>query len=98
MSQNLLSAAGVIGALRVNTDSEHLLTLCMLGNFSRFHCRLLTFFKVNFFKKFFQGHTFRVSYCLDTDQDRHYVSPDLGRNCLQRLSADGKSRRQQGKS
>ena len=46
----------LFGALRVNTDSEHLLTLCMLGNFSCFCCRLLTFFKFNFFKKFFQGH------------------------------------------
>ena len=29
----------------------------MLGNFSlNFFCRLLTFFKINFFKKFFQEH------------------------------------------
>ena len=28
----------------------------MLGNFSRFYCRLLSFFKINFFKKFFQKH------------------------------------------
>ena len=27
---------------------------CMLGNFSCFCCRLLTFFNINFFKKFFQ--------------------------------------------
>ena len=32
------------------------LTLCMLGNFSCFCCRLLTFFKINFFQKFFQEH------------------------------------------
>ena len=25
---------------------------------------------------------------LDPDQARHYVGPDLGPNCLQRLSAD----------
>ena len=30
------------------------LTPCMLGNFSCFWCLLLTFFKINFFKKFFQ--------------------------------------------
>ena len=30
-------------------------SLCMLGNFSCFCCLLLTFFKTNFFKKFFQG-------------------------------------------
>ena len=28
----------------------------MLGNFSFFCCRLLTFFKINFFEKFFQEH------------------------------------------
>ena len=40
-------------------------------------CRLLTFFKINFFKKSFQN-TIRVSDSLDLDQDRHSVSPDLG--------------------
>ena len=35
---------------------------------------------------------------LDPDQDRHSVGPDLGPNCLQRLSADDKSCRQQRKS
>ena len=39
-----------------------------------------------------------VSNCLDPDQDRHSVSLDLGPNCLQRLSADDKSRCLQGKS
>ena len=33
-------------------------------------------------------NTIRVSNSLDTDQDRHFVSPDLGSSCLQRLSAD----------
>ena len=32
------------------------LNCCMLGNFSFFCCRLLNFFKINFFKKFFQEH------------------------------------------
>ena len=31
-------------------------TLCMMGNFSCFCCHLLTFFKINLFKKFFQRH------------------------------------------
>ena len=35
---------------------------------------------------------------LDPDQDRQNVFPDLGPNCLQRLLADDKSRRQQEKS
>ena len=63
MSQNLSSAAVVIDALRVkNGITLHIITqgpgqtLCMLGNFSCFCCRLLTFFKINFFKKFFQKH------------------------------------------
>ena len=52
----------------------------------------------NFFKIFsFQsikrfgsrsGPTF--SNGLNPDQDRHFVSPDLGPNCLQRLSANHK--------
>ena len=33
-----------------------------------------------------------VSNRLDPDQARHYVGPDLGPNCLQRLSADDTSR------
>ena len=30
-----------------------------------------------------------MSNALDPDQDRHSVGPDLGTNCLDRLSADG---------
>ena len=33
-------------------------------------------------------NTIQVSNCLDPDQARHFVGPDLGPNCLQRLSAD----------
>ena len=32
------------------------LTLCMMGNFPCFYCHLLTFFKINLFKKFFHEH------------------------------------------
>ena len=35
-------------------------------------------------------NTIRVSYGFDPDQDRHFVGPDLGPNCLQLLSADDK--------
>ena len=45
------------------------------------------FFKINFLKKMFQKHV-SISNSLDTDQDRQYVGPDMGSNCLQRLSAD----------
>ena len=31
-------------------------------------------------------NTIRVSNSLDPDQARHFVGPDLGPNCLQRLS------------
>ena len=31
-----------------------------------------------------------MSNCLDPDQDQLSVGPDLGPNCLQRLSADDK--------
>ena len=45
----------------------------------------------DFFSKLtFSNHSFRntiiVSKGLDPDQDRHSVGPDLGPNCLQRLS------------
>ena len=33
----------------------------------------------------------RVSNSLDPDQARHFVVPDLGPNCFQRLSADDTS-------
>ena len=33
-----------------------------------------------------------MSKSLDPDQDRHFVGPDLGPNCLQRLSADDTNR------
>ena len=36
--------------------------------------------------------TISVSNRLDPDQARHFVSPDLGPNCLQKLSADDTSR------
>ena len=35
--------------------------------------------------------TIRVSNSLDPDQAGHFFRPDLGPNCLQRLSADDKS-------
>ena len=35
-----------------------------------------------------QARQIRMSISLDPDQARHFVGPDLGQNCLQRLSAD----------
>ena len=41
---------------RINASQPTSLTICKVSNFSCFNCRLLTFFKINFFKKFFQEH------------------------------------------
>ena len=60
-------------------------------------CRLLIFSKINFFEKFFLENTIIVSNSFDPDQARRFVGPDLGSNNLQRLSADDKSFRYQGK-
>ena len=49
------------------------------------------FSNITFSKILSRNYTIRVSNSLDTDQDRHSVCPDLGPNCLQRLSADDKS-------
>ena len=62
----------------------------MLGSFS---CMLLLssadFLKINF-SKHSSWNNIRVLNGLDPDQDPHSVCPDLGPNCLQRLSADNK--------
>ena len=61
------------------------------GKFFILFCRLLIFFKITYLKKIFMN-TIKVSNSLDPDQARHFVRPDLGPNCLQRLSADDTSR------
>ena len=45
------------------------LYICMLGNCSCFYFRLLTFFKIKFFKNKPPRTTIRVSNSLDPDQD-----------------------------
>ena len=68
-------------------------TLCMLGNFACFFAVCGFFFRTNFFKKnpsgILSGSPW-VSNGLDPDQAWHVVRPDLGPNCMQRLSADNK--------
>ena len=54
-------------------------------------CRLLIFFQNQLFGKIPSGMP-SLSNSLDPDQARHIVGPDLGPNCLQRLSADDNSR------
>ena len=52
---------------------------------------LFFFSKSTFWKNSFRN-SIRVSKSLDSDQARLFVGPDLGPNCLQRLSADDTSR------
>ena len=52
-------------------------------------CRI--FSKSTFSKNYFRN-TIWVSNRLDPDHDLHFVGPDLGPNCLQKLSADDTSR------
>ena len=52
-----------------------------------FFCRLLIFSKSFIFEKFFQEYHLSVKQ-IDPDQARRFVGPDLGPNCLPRLSAD----------
>ena len=54
------------------------------------------FFKLTFSKKIFQEYHQSVKQ-FDPDQAWRCVRPDLGLNCLQRLSADDKSCHQRGK-
>ena len=65
---------------------------CFLGNFFGLFCHLLIFFKMFFFFFYSFRNTVRVASSLDPDQARCFVRPDLGPNCLQRLSADDTSR------
>ena len=58
-----------------------------------FFCHLLIFFSKSFIvEKLFQVSNLSVEQ-IDPDQARRFVGPDLGPNCLPRLSADD-SRRQ----
>ena len=49
------------------------------------------FFSKSTFSKYYFRSTIRVSNGLDPDQDRGYVGPDRGTNCLKRLSAEDTS-------
>ena len=65
------------------TDIPFPLQGIMQGPVSESHC---SSFRITFSKKKFRN-TIKVS-----KQYQHSVGPDLGPNCLQRLSADDKSR------
>ena len=48
------------------------------------------FFSKSTFSKNYFGNAISVSNNLNPDQAQHFVGPDLGTNCLQRLSAADK--------
>ena len=63
---------------------------CMLGNISYLFLPSADFLKIKLtLSKNYFNNIIRVSNSLDPDQARHLVGPDLGSNCLQRISADG---------
>ena len=61
------------------------LTICPLFNFPTLLSSAESIFSKNYFR-----NTIRVSDSLDQDQAGRSVGPDLGPNCLQKLSAGGK--------
>ena len=64
----------------------------MQGSFSCFILSSVDFFSKSTFSKKSFRNTIKVSNSLDPDQARSFVRLDLGRNCLQRLSADDASK------
>ena len=56
-----------------------------------FYFRLLTFFKIKFFKNKPPRTTIRVSNSLDPDQDGHSVGLHLGSKCLQKAIGKGQN-------
>ena len=54
----------------------------MLGNITCFGCHLLTFFTINFFKKFFQEHYQCRIVWIQIRLERHFLGPDLGTSNL----------------
>ena len=56
--------------------------------FPKFLLSSADFFSKLFFSRDSFKNIIRVSISLDPDQDQRSVGPDLGSNCLQRLSAD----------
>ena len=59
--------------------------------FCMLFCHLLIFFRINLFRNSFRN-TIRNSNSLDPDQAQQFFGPDLGPNCLQRLSASDTDR------
>ena len=62
------------------------------GNIFMFFFVVCWFFSKSTFLKNSSRNTIRVSNSLDLDHAQQYVGPDLGPNCLQKLSTDDTSR------
>ena len=67
---------------KCNLISFWIFKYCFYYSFTLYYCAIFYSLDAGFF------NTIRVSNSLDPDQARHFVGPDLGPNCLQRLSAD----------
>ena len=65
-------------------------TLCLLGDFCMRFCRLLIFFTIIFKKNSFRN-VIRELNSFDPDQARHFVGPNPGPKCLQKLSKNDTS-------
>ena len=66
---------------------------CILISYWIFKCCFYYYFTLYYIAIFYSldagfFNTIRVSNSLEPDQARHFVWPDLGPNCLQRLSGD----------
>ena len=75
----------MLNVIFTRMEAQAVSSLCMLGNFSCFNCRLLTFSKFTFSKNSF-GNNIRVSNGLNPDQDQQNVGPDLDANCWPLIS------------
>ena len=73
------------------TEFQLRLNTARLRNFSCFCCQFFSKYKL--FQKIFNHH-YHSGKWLDSDQDWHSVRPNLGPNCLQRISAEDTSSRQ----
>ena len=76
------------GSILSDIWSEIVFNSLHAGEFFMLCCRLLIFFKINIFKKFFQEYHQSVKQF--GSRSGPTFCPDLGPNCLQRLSADDK--------
>ena len=80
----------------LETPAQYWLSLCPLGNCACFFVVCWFFSKSSFLKNSFRN-TIWVSNGLNPDQAWHFVGPDLGPICLQRLLADDTRRQRVNK-